>query len=88
MDLNPAQFSPLSMPKRKPVASQPPTTSEGYTVHPHAAQQAKLKGFLLNDVLAAANDPQTTYENVKQTRLRADQTDADAIRYGKKSGMN
>lgn len=105
-----SQFSPMDMPKRRP---QPPT-HEGFFMHPHARKQARMKGFPEQDVLSAANDPDTTYENgrypgqmrhikggivavvdpvrgevvtvyenVKKTALRPDQTDADAIRYGR-----
>lgn len=49
------------MPKRKPQ----PTTEQptGYSLSGHAASQARAKGWDHAAVLAAANDPQTTYEN-------------------------
>lgn len=106
-DLNPSQFSPAMMPRRK-VDHTPDT----YSLTPHAAQQATSKGWSHEEVLAAANDPHTTYDNgrypgqkrhirgnlvavvhpasmtvktvyqnVKETNVRADQTDADARRY-------
>lgn len=34
-----------------------------YSLHPHAAKQAALKGFDQTRVLRAANDPQHTYDN-------------------------
>ena len=34
-----------------------------YSLHPHAAKQATMKGFDHNAVLAAANDPAHTYPN-------------------------
>lgn len=37
--------------------------ASGYSLHPHAAKQANIKGFAHSDVLAAANDPHHTYPN-------------------------
>lgn len=47
------------MPKRRPEPEAP----SGFTLSGHAAQQARAKGWSHSDVLAAANDPHTTYEN-------------------------
>lgn len=62
MDLSPGQFSPAMMPKRKPQAAPQPVP-DGFTLHPHAARQATAKGWSHEDVLEAANNPQTTYDN-------------------------
>lgn len=112
MDTN--SFTPAMMPQRRPdhTTSARQETS-GYTLGGHAAQQARLKGWTEDQVLQAANDPHTTYDNgryegqrrhirddivavvhpdsqkvvtvyqnVTETDLRPDQTDADAQRYG------
>jgi hypothetical protein len=59
MDLSPRQFSPAMMPKQKPTHEQP----TGYSLSGHAAQQSRAKGWNPSDVLQAANDPHTTYDN-------------------------
>lgn len=86
-----------------------------YSLHPHAAKQASMKGFAHSEVLAAANDPAhtypngryagqmrhirngivavvdplrkqvvTVYEDQRETTLRPDQKDKDAVEYGKR----
>jgi hypothetical protein len=52
------------MPKRR-VDHTTSTRQEtsGYTLSGHASQQATAKGFSPDDILAAANDPHTTYDN-------------------------
>lgn len=61
-NLSPRQFSPAMMPKRKP---EPPAVEEpsGYRLTKHAADQATAKGWSHDDVLEAANNHQTRYEN-------------------------
>lgn len=56
------QFSPAMMPKRKPEPPKPETPTS-YSLTRHAAQQATLKGFDHAEVLEAANNHQTRYEN-------------------------
>lgn len=87
-----------------------------YTLHPHAAKQATMKGFAHSDVLAAANNPAhsypngryegqmrhirngivavvdpgrqrvvTVYEDQRETALRPDQKDQDAVAYGNRA---
>ena len=34
-----------------------------YIIHPHATRAAESKGFSIEDVLAAANNPSITYAN-------------------------
>ena len=88
---------------------------ETYSLHPHAAKQAREKGFDLDAVLSAANQPAHTYPNgryagqmrhvragivavvdpkrrlvitvytdQRETALRTDQHDRDAIAYGRR----
>lgn len=38
-------------------------SGEQYSLHPHAAKQASMKGFDQSAVLAAANSPSHTYPN-------------------------
>ena len=108
-----SEFTPAMMPKRRPDhTTDARSPGSGYTLSGHAAQQARSKGWTEDDVLRAANDPQTTYangryegqkrhirgdlvavvhpesqkvvtiyQNVKETALRPDQSDADALRY-------
>lgn len=38
-------------------------SNSDYSLHPHAAKQAALKGFETNRILRAANDPHHTYDN-------------------------
>lgn len=107
--------TPAIMPKRRPEPA--PQEDTPFRLSSHAVRQANEKGFPHADVLAAANDPNTTYangrypgqmrhirggivavvdpdkrhvvtvyENVKETALRADQTDADSQRYGRRQG--
>lgn len=59
MNLQPGQFSPANMPKRRPE----PTVPDTYRLTPHAASQAFAKGWSTEQVLAAANDPHVTYDN-------------------------
>ena len=107
-------FTPSMMPKRRVEhTTNARHTGSGYTLSGHAATQARAKGWSEDAILAAANDPQTTYangryegqmrhirgdvvavvhpasqkvvtvyQNVRETDLRPDQTDADAQRYG------
>jgi hypothetical protein len=118
MDNPAAQFTPAMMPRRRPDHTTPVRSdSDGFTLSGHAAQQARAKGWSEDEVLAAANDPHTTYangryegqmrhirgdmvavvhpdskkvvtvyQNVKETDLRPDQSDADAQRYGARRG--
>lgn len=120
MDLQPRQFTPASMPKQKVdhAASKPPAwESSGYRLPSHVKTQADKKGWSHEQVLQAANDPQTTYDNgrypgqkrhirgdlvavvdpdrmhvvtvyqnVKETDLRPDQKDPDALAYGRRKG--
>ena len=89
-----------------------------YQASAHALVQASQKGFTPAEVLAAADNPQisydngrfpgqrrhirnglvavvdparqivvTIYENVKETEVRADQTDKDAQRYTARRGQ-
>ena len=101
------------MPKRRPDHTTPARQeSAGFTLSGHAQQQIRAKGWSEDDVLAAANDPHTTYDNgrypgqkrhirgdivavvhpdsgkivtayqnVTETDIRPDQSDADAQRY-------
>lgn len=63
-------FTPGNMPQRRPDYRNlraERTVEDGgadrYRLAGHAAQQATAKGFDHADVLAAANDPHTTYAN-------------------------
>lgn len=58
-------FTPGQMPQRRPDHTTPvrSETPDAYTLSGHAAQQATAKGWHPDEVLAAANDPQTTYAN-------------------------
>lgn len=46
------------MPSRRPDH-----TPSRYSLSPHAANQAAMKGWQHHEILAAANDPHTTYAN-------------------------
>lgn len=57
-------FTPAMMPPRRPDHTTPVRSeSSGFTLSGHAAQQARAKGWSEDQVLAAANDPHTTYAN-------------------------
>lgn len=61
-------FSPANMPRSRPDHSlrsdrDHPLTGDGFTLSGHAAQQATSKGWSHEDVVAAANNPQITYDN-------------------------
>jgi len=91
--------------------------SSTFSLHPHAAKQATMKGLDHAAVLDAANNPHhtypngrypgqirhirngivavvdpsrqqviTVYEDQRETALRPDQRDADALRYGRNRG--
>ena len=61
-NLSPRQFSPAMMPQRKPEP-QVEAAPSSYSLTRHAAEQATAKGFSHEDVLEAANNHQTRYEN-------------------------
>ena len=64
MDERLQPFSPAMMPRRRPDHTTPVRQdTDGFTLSGHAAQQARAKGWTEDQVLAAANDPHTTYAN-------------------------
>lgn len=57
MTLNPGQFNPGMMPKKRVEREV------DWSLTPHAAKQATAKGWSPDDLLSAAREPHTTYEN-------------------------